>query len=253
MMTLLRRPGAREGGELDDVVILYKKGCVNMKQLCRITVFLSGFFLLGSFSMADTVVLKSGKVLSGKILDQTDAAVSIEFMGVPITYYQDEIQSVKNDGRGILNDSVSPDRGAMKENLEARTDDVLFQEAVDIIDQNEYVGSADLKEVQARLRLIIQRNPNSARSYVELARVQRKSQCRGVEKCPGVVLNECFALVEKAKSIDPKLMKAYAEEAHLQMAGFHLKAAEAILNQMKDMDPESKDVVLLENDIAGRK
>jgi|GEM_PF-469913 len=46
---------------------------------------------------AETVVLKSGKTLQGKIVEKTDKYVKIEVAGVAITYFMDEIKSI--DGK----------------------------------------------------------------------------------------------------------------------------------------------------------
>lgn len=43
---------------------------------------------------ADTVVLKSGQVVEGKIIENTVKFVKIDFEGVELTYFQDEITSV---------------------------------------------------------------------------------------------------------------------------------------------------------------
>ena len=43
----------------------------------------------------DIIILKSGKKIAGKIVEQTDDHVRIEIEGIPITYYSDEIEKVE--------------------------------------------------------------------------------------------------------------------------------------------------------------
>jgi len=43
---------------------------------------------------AETVVLKSGKTVEGKLIEKTDKYIKIDFQGVPLTYFSDEIESV---------------------------------------------------------------------------------------------------------------------------------------------------------------
>jgi mRNA-degrading endonuclease RelE of RelBE toxin-antitoxin system len=59
------------------------------------------FFCLGCFCssvFADTVVLKSGQIVEGKIIENTGKYVKIDFDGVELTYFPEEIVSI-NQGR----------------------------------------------------------------------------------------------------------------------------------------------------------
>ncbi len=44
-----------------------------------------------SLALADTVSLKDGRKIEGKILEKTDKSVKIEANGVPMTFYTDEL------------------------------------------------------------------------------------------------------------------------------------------------------------------
>lgn len=46
---------------------------------------------------AETIVLKSGKTVEGKLIEKTDKYVKIDFQGVPITYFIEEIEKVESD------------------------------------------------------------------------------------------------------------------------------------------------------------
>ena len=49
---------------------------------------------------SDTVILKSGKTVQGKIGNRTEKAIEIDVgLGFPITYYLDDIQSIDSDSQ----------------------------------------------------------------------------------------------------------------------------------------------------------
>lgn len=62
-----------------------------MKKILLVLVF--GLFITNSV-FAETIVLKSGKTIEGKILEKTDKNIKIDFYGVTLTYSLDEIQSI---------------------------------------------------------------------------------------------------------------------------------------------------------------
>ena len=51
---------------------------------------------------AETIVLKSGKTVEGKLIEKTDKYIKIDFQGVPLTYSLSEIQSVDGKVIGLL-------------------------------------------------------------------------------------------------------------------------------------------------------
>jgi len=51
-------------------------------------------FFLGSFCFAETIKLKSGKTVEGKIIEQTDEYIRTELYGIMITFYLDDIESI---------------------------------------------------------------------------------------------------------------------------------------------------------------
>ena len=63
----------------------------------KTTIFISLFCLFSISTFAETIILKSGKVVTGKIIEETDAYIKIDISGIPITYYSDEIQSIGNE------------------------------------------------------------------------------------------------------------------------------------------------------------
>ncbi len=58
--------------------------------------------LLGfsSFAFAETIILKSGKTIEGKLIEKTDKYITIDFYNVHLTYFNDEIESI--DGQKMV-------------------------------------------------------------------------------------------------------------------------------------------------------
>lgn len=65
------------------------------------------FYCLPAFSYAETIVLKSGKVVEGKITAKTDKYVKMDFHGVELTFYLEEIKEIKGGDKTILQASAS--------------------------------------------------------------------------------------------------------------------------------------------------
>ena len=67
-----------------------------IKVLCLVI----SFCLIGSFVCAETIILKSGKKIEGKIIERTEEYLKVDFQGVPLTYYLGEIENV--DGEKVV-------------------------------------------------------------------------------------------------------------------------------------------------------
>lgn len=69
----------------------------------RLTILLLTISLCLSVSVfAETIILKSGKTIDGKIIERTDKYVKIDFYGVPLTYFLDEIDKVEGETQKAL-------------------------------------------------------------------------------------------------------------------------------------------------------
>lgn len=67
-------------------------------------------FLLPSFIHAETIVLKSGKTLEGKIIENTDSYIKLETLdGQSLYLYKNTIVSIKSDNEASSSSSVEPD------------------------------------------------------------------------------------------------------------------------------------------------
>jgi len=63
----------------------------------KIFVLMIAILSISSFTFAETIVLKSGKTVEGKIIEKTDKYIKIDIHGVPLTYYSDEIESINGE------------------------------------------------------------------------------------------------------------------------------------------------------------
>jgi len=54
-------------------------------------------FLSVSSVFAETIVLKSGKKIEGKIIEKTDKYIKIDYLGIPTTFFLDEIENIKEE------------------------------------------------------------------------------------------------------------------------------------------------------------
>ena len=59
---------------------------------------------------AETIYLKSGKKIDAEIIEESKEYIKIEFHGVPVVYYRDEIERIKGQDKGE-SQSVSIEEG----------------------------------------------------------------------------------------------------------------------------------------------
>ena len=86
-----------------EVVQLLKRGKVDNKKPFVIMILLLAAFSFPSFIFAETVILKSGKTIEGKIIEHTDNHIKIETAdGQPLFLYKDTIYAIKNSN-GVPN------------------------------------------------------------------------------------------------------------------------------------------------------
>lgn len=73
-----------------------------------------------SVSFAETVTLKSGKKVEGKILEQDKNYVKVDVEGIPVSYWAEEIESVvSSDGRTIVFEKTEIQEVAPEPELES--------------------------------------------------------------------------------------------------------------------------------------
>ncbi|MFC1709073.1 hypothetical protein ACFL2J_03315 [Candidatus Omnitrophota bacterium] len=79
---------------------------------------------------AETIIFKSGKRIKGKIIEETDEYVRIEYNGLPLTYYREEIKRIEellvvpdNDLQEVASKFLS--RGASGQESEALESEIV--------------------------------------------------------------------------------------------------------------------------------
>lgn len=69
-------------------------------------------------AFAETIMLKSGEVIEGKIIEKKDDAITVDFEGVPITYFYediDNIDGVKATGSPVTIEEYLVKKGIMRD------------------------------------------------------------------------------------------------------------------------------------------
>ncbi|KPK98306.1 MAG: hypothetical protein AMJ95_04925 [Omnitrophica WOR_2 bacterium SM23_72] len=89
------------------------------------------FMAMNAF--ADTVTLKSGQEIEGRIIDRTDESVKMESFGVEVTYFMDEVDKI--NGESVVA-SVQ----------DAQDVSSVAQEDTDALIESKGLGSADIPE-----------------------------------------------------------------------------------------------------------
>lgn len=70
--------------------------------MIRKVFFILGVVVLPAFAFADTIYLKSGAKVEGKIVEKTDTAIKVNFQGITLTYYKDEISRISEDAEVVV-------------------------------------------------------------------------------------------------------------------------------------------------------
>lgn len=77
---------------------------------------------------AETIVLKSGKTVEGKIIEKTDKYIKIDFQGVPITYFLDEIESINETKQDLSSaEKIKISQGEKMADVSNKTAEEYFQ------------------------------------------------------------------------------------------------------------------------------
>jgi len=138
-------------------------------------------------ALAETIKLKSGQEIEGKILERTDKEVKIDFMGVPLIYFAEDIESIDTV---LFNES----RDAPEAPDDAET---LFYQGI----ANAKKGGLD--EAISDFSRAIESNPELAEGYYN----------RGVSYIKKGLLGQALPDFDKAIEIKPDYAEAYNNRA----------------------------------------
>lgn len=108
---------------------------------------------LPSILLAETVALKSGKTIEGKITEKTDKYIKIDFDGTPLTFFLDEIESIDEKKEAVpVNEEVSSEPYSH-----------YFKQGTGFLKQGKY------EEAITQLEEAVKRDPGQPGAYHNLA------------------------------------------------------------------------------------
>lgn len=162
-----------------------KKGeIIDIKKLVILIIAIVNVCLL-TFAFAETIVLKSGKTIEGKIIERAENYIKVDIYGVPITYYFHEIEKIDGEERTEL--FFSPpanihlgkgtkhyDNGEYEQAIEE------FKKAIEIKPDFyqayhnlglSYASLAQYQDAKNSFEKTIQIKPDSAETYKSLGKV----------------------------------------------------------------------------------
>lgn len=195
---------------------------MNKTKLAEVIISLSlilSLFLQNN-TFAETIVLKSGKTIEGKIIERTDEDITIDFYGVPVPYFLDQIESV--DGQKL---STAPEAG--KDSVKQHN-----QEGI------QYILDGQFNNAEGSFKMVLEKNSSdpSARIFLDMLTDLNKgiidkeylfSLARGIDCLLNKMNKSVETIIElkKAIEINPTyaiayyiLGRAYLEQQEYQQA-----------------------------------
>lgn len=158
---------------------------------------------------AEIIVLNSGKTVEGKLIEKTDKYIKIDFQGVPLTYYFDEIESIDEKSVSVERDKNIP-----------------------IITYEQMSNSMEQESQQA-----VRDNPKSAKAYND----------RGIAFRMNGNQEEAINYFSKAIEIEPDYAEAYGNRglsyASSQVGNYELALAD--FNKAIEKDPKNGEYYFL--------
>jgi len=133
------------------------------KEFIIITILLAIAFFLPSFIFAETIVLKSGKTVEGKLIEKTDKYIKIDFQGVPLTYFLDEIESIDGIKQALVAEKER------EPSAKSPSDLPYSKESMEQGQKGaEYFKQGNFKEAIPYFQQAIQLDPNNFTAYWSL-------------------------------------------------------------------------------------
>jgi len=153
-----------------------------MTKKASLILLLALCFPISAFS--ETILLKSGRIVEGRIFEKTDKYIKIDFQGVPITYFSDEIKSI--DGVDLVHPVLSNG-----------TAEKVLNEGI------KYGKQGNSDKAILSFTKAIELNPNYAYAYFN----------RGIVYGEKGELNRSISDYTKAIELDPNNAIAYSNRA----------------------------------------
>lgn len=191
----------------------------------KISIILSLMFLFISSSIfAETIMLKSGKTVEGKILDKTDKYIKVDTEGIPITYYLEDIESI--DGKTVAKQSSSEQAPILStaNNAEDYFNNAIAQDKQGNLEQaiSNYTKSIELNPnggvgAYYNRGVIYYRQGNYSQAIADYTKaIEIKPNLAGAYNSRGVIYKkqgnfaQAISDFNKAIEINPNFANAYA-------------------------------------------
>ncbi len=178
------------------------------------------FLLVVNFSSvsAETIILKSGERIEGKIIEKTDQYVRIEIIkGVPVTYWFDEVERVEEE-------APPPPQGAVPELPLDRSETEKY-----LTEAGQYYLNEKYEEALFSLKKAVELDPNNPDHYVDL----------------GIVyyylgrFEEAISSLQNALTLQPDMPDVYLCLGIIyDYAGFSEKAKETLFKSLEQFKEE---------------
>lgn len=136
--------------------------------------------LIANPVFAETLLLKSGKTVEGKIIEKNDKCVKVDISGLPVTYYLDQIESI--NGEKINNAAATggpPAKAQGKETSQIGESFIHTSEIMGKEDEREYgmlvnnavnlMNRKDFTAAVAEFEKAIQKNPQKTPAYLDIS------------------------------------------------------------------------------------
>lgn len=96
--------------------------------------------------LAETVTLKSGKTVEGRIIDKTDKYLKMDFQGVLLTFFLDEIQAINGEKVSLLSTSDNEQKQSPTINTHyvENIDEAMLENYRNIAEKYKYDGSNEI-------------------------------------------------------------------------------------------------------------
>jgi len=143
-------------------------------------------------AFAENIKLKSGQEVEGAIIEQTDRYIKIDFMGVPLTYFLEDIESVD----GVPPQSFKKELQEISQTTPLNAEECFYRGVAN-------AKKADLDQAISDFSNAIELNPGLAEAYYN----------RGLAFIKKNNLDFAIEDFNKAVEINPKYKEAFNNRA----------------------------------------
>ncbi|MDP8266603.1 MAG: DUF2059 domain-containing protein [Candidatus Aceula meridiana] len=156
-------------------------------------IFLLLLNVLNSLAFAEKILLNNGQVVDGKILEENDRQIKVDVDGIPLTYYLDEVQVIrdKSDMPSSLL-SENQDASVFSDRVQDRSAEVTGEDFLSKAQKNLSLAAMDKHQLLLRYMEVTGVSGSMRKAFAEVvqnAPQEKKKNLRKVLKVEDV-LNE---------------------------------------------------------------